>query len=254
MHTTTGFSSHKKRMHSHAHVWRASLALLVGCSMDFGADVIELGPCASGDCIECGSTAGFGDDFEDGVRGDGWYSSDGEGGAQVSEQGGVLILEPGSAGANTAHYLSADLYDAVESSVVVEAVQVLPASALAWTHLQLITPQDERIRLYTQEGSLCASIRPSGTEQVLSCVPYQASAHRWWEIRETDGQLVWRVGPDRTASQVLETMTTTFPVEEVYVELEAGVADAVASPGQARFDNLNPDAATQDGARLICSE
>ncbi|HKX73256.1 MAG TPA: LamG-like jellyroll fold domain-containing protein [Candidatus Saccharimonadales bacterium] len=74
-------------------------------------------------------------------------------------------------------------------------------------------------------------------------VPYDATAMRWWKIRETAGTVYLETSPDATTWTVQRSFERAFDLSKLYLTLRAGTGSNIANPGAAVFDNLNIPAA-----------
>jgi hypothetical protein len=70
-------------------------------------------------------------------------------------------------------------------------------------------------------------------------VPFDRKAHRFWQLHERGGQLLFETSPDGAAWSERGRLDLPFDVSLVRVELSAGVFQYEASPGFAEFDGLN---------------
>ncbi|MGE0787681.1 MAG: hypothetical protein AB7S26_18545 [Sandaracinaceae bacterium] len=210
------------------------VVLLGGCR-GLGADVIELAPC------DGGTTTAFADDFEDGVVDPAWTVFGASEGGSVEETGGSIRLTPSPARGSRASIVTnipVHLTDGVRIEVSVE--EVLASTNLAWTHLQLITDPSDIVRLYVQEGQICASFQPGGGAATeLGCRAHAGAADRVWRIERRGDRIEWGAGPDAAATDVLADSVVPFDVSDVYLQVEAGTSQAVPGVGQVRVTEVD---------------
>ena len=65
---------------------------------------------------------------------------------------------------------------------------------------------------------------------------YDSVAARWWRRRESTGSLFFDTAPDGLAWTTRIPIPDPSPLDDVRIDLGAGTHEAVATPGQARFD------------------
>jgi hypothetical protein len=78
------------------------------------------------------------------------------------------------------------------------------------------------------------------TDGTDSSLTYDATAHRWWRMTETAGDIIFATSPDGTTWTTRRTATAHgMDMTSVRVLLGAGRNTAVGGPFYAYFDNLN---------------
>ena len=91
----------------------------------------------------------------------------------------------------------------------------------------------------SEQGMLRFRLRSGGQIFDRGSVPYSATEHRWWQLRERAGTTYWEMSPD--------AVTWTIGYQEAsganttaFISLAAGTnGTASATPGTAIFDNFN---------------
>lgn len=78
------------------------------------------------------------------------------------------------------------------------------------------------------------------TDGTDSSIAYDATAHRWWRMTETGGDIIFATSPDGTTWTTRRTATAHgMDMTSVRVLLGAGRNTATGGPFYAYFDNLN---------------
>ena len=145
---------------------------------------------------------------------------------------GALTLTIDNTTYSTAELTSDHLHDLRGSSVAVEVTSVpitAPAEGLFW----LGPDSSNHARFMVRGGQLRAAYVLSGSELLLSTSAYDATAHRWWRIREDAGVLFWEVSPDGSAYTTVaeRPVTGLFSVNAVRARLRNYAANtAPAAP------------------------
>jgi len=81
-----------------------------------------------------------------------------------------------------------------------------------------------------------------GARTVAVSLPYSASQHALWRIREYNGVVLWETSPDGSAWTTQGTAATArlFSFQSVNVLLAADTfGEGSPDPGRARYSNLN---------------
>ena len=73
----------------------------------------------------------------------------------------------------------------------------------------------------------------------FASVPYNASQHKVWQVREAGGQVFWELSADGTSFTNLYSGAPPFDVSAVQVLLFADAFTPVSNPGTAEFAKLN---------------
>lgn len=86
---------------------------------------------------------------------------------------------------------------------------------------------------------LFAEINRSGVLDTTQ-VAFDPVAHRWWQIREQSGILLFEVSPTGAIWTTIAQKPTPPFLSDARIELFAGVYQIEVEPvGKARFDNLH---------------
>jgi hypothetical protein len=163
-----------------------------------------------------------------------------------AETGGRLVINLGVSSANDwAGYISTTGYQLANDRAFVEVPQVsspgtntvfLLFASLAFNDGPSIESEGNRLEFRRRVG---------GAIMDRADVIYNSTAHRWWQIRESNGTTYWELSPDGT------TWTTAYQEPSAsnttaFITLVAGTNSAIPSPGAAIFDNLNGGGAPPD--------
>jgi hypothetical protein len=135
-------------------------------------------------------------------------------------------------------YRSRNAYDLTSSEVAVE-VQAVGGEITA---LEVRDFADRGAAIGVEGTNLLAMTVDGNAESTRAQVRYDATAHRYWRLREASGTLFWETSPDRTTWSTLHAQA--LPMPETYVHAYMLAWGQVASVSEARFDNLNTPART----------
>jgi hypothetical protein len=168
----------------------------------------------------------------------------------VADQGSgrlVVTLAANAPGSHYAGYTYASNSDGRGQRVQVELLQVPNASSHANAFFKL----QNGANFANQAGFLVQSnvlvmdtADAAGLLLAHKTLAYSAVAHRFLALAEADGEITFSTSPDGAVWTVRQQTPAPFPLENARVSLGAGTWQAEASPGVARFDNLNSGAAT----------
>jgi hypothetical protein len=212
-----------------------TLPIDLGGAVDMGPPAVDLGGSDLGALPPCGRMTLLSDDFASSQSGPAWIAST-DPGTAVSQGNGQLVIAPASnaSGAHFAGYQSASWYDLTGSRVFVEVPTVTDPASGALTSLEINLPNADTRGISEAGGSLYA-----WNAQNLAVIPYDPTAHRWWQLREQAGTLVFEVSPDGASWTTVASEAPAPPLDLVQVSLTAGTNGPVASPGSAAFASLN---------------
>jgi hypothetical protein len=220
---------------------------------DPGSGGPDAGPDA-GPAAPCGKTDAISDDFEAASIAGAWNGSFQHNGATVTQTGGHLVFAIPTTAGGFAGYISRVTYDLTESQIFVEAPVVPNASANSEMYLELYKDGSNGIKFVLRGGRLHFQTEIAGVTSDVSSAPYVASAHRFWQLRESNHVVYWDVSPTGAPGTFtpLENTPDPFDLTQLFVELSAGDSSADASPGAPEFDNLNVYAGARTGG-LFCA-
>lgn len=168
-------------------------------------------------------------------------------GGTVTQGGGSLNLSPSPNVGTTQLLLSSvGTYSLSSSAGYVKVPAVLNAGSLDEDYTLFLDINNALQWLYGS-GTLKAIAWKAGTQMVLASLPYSASTHLWWRIRETSGTVYWETSPDGLSwtPQASYSTASLFDLSSLKVYFFAETWGSGAStPGTAKFANFNqPDPA-----------
>ncbi len=173
---------------------------------------------------------GIQDTFDDNLTDTSLWTANGP----ATETGGRLECRP--AADDYAWYQSNGVYDLTDSSVRIEVAQA--ANAATWLDLGIDGSSDYFRMGARFNGTMVIGHHAQGVWTYDASLPYSATAHRWWRLRERAGRIYGEVSPDGFSWTVLSSISTPFPVNAMRLRFGAGEQPS-AVPGVAIFDNLN---------------
>lgn len=188
----------------------------------------------------CGALHLLRDDFADGERDFLWnlFTT----GAELLETNGRMEgrFAGGSADDSVA-IESGFRYDLRNSEISVEIQRV--GGRLAQLRARDVTGRG--IGLGVEAGNLKALRRDGGIDQTLALVPYVIDNHRFWRLREENGETVWEASGDRQRWQEIHRDQTFFDASDVHALVES--RGRVSAASELWFDNVNTTAPTSPG-------
>ncbi len=187
----------------------------------------------------CGRPDVFTDDFEDGVTGTMWGWGWQDTGTPVTESGGHAIFTlntPDYSGYSTSRWFN--LHDGRFFIEIPVMVNVLTDAEVIFHALGADDP-GERLTFVQHNGALELSTRGGGTTTVVDSVSYDATGHRWWQLRSTGGTTYWETSPNGIDWTVQAMVPDPAFIGHARIELEVGTYQPETSPGQAHIDNMN---------------
>ena len=190
------------------------------------------------------------DDFEDGARGAHWKlatlntpASVFDSNVVVAEQGGRLEITPlaDASGSHFNGYVSVSGWNLTGARAAVEVAQV--ANSAAHTIFTLAADANNWLRFLVADGRLNFQLRTGGSESSPN-VAHDPAQQRFWRLRhERRGDwVVFETSGDGATWIARRTIARPFALTSLLVELGAGTASAVATPGKAVFDNFRMEA------------
>jgi len=193
------------------------------------------GPDAAVD--ECQEPLALSDNFEDSATHAQWtpFSEDG---VTVVEDGGRLEIDfVARPGTREGGYRSTDTFDLVGRRVFVEVPKMADVTKPREVRLGFESNQQNGYFIEQVEGSLVVGTIVGGTRMDDS-LPYDFNAHRWWQLRELDGEVIVETSGDGASWQERGRYGTESFASAAQIELRMRgiVLDGLDS---VRFDNLN---------------
>ena len=109
----------------------------------------------------------------------------------------------------------------------------------AYVRFGIEVSQDNSLDVIAADGVLYAQKNIGGTKTSVT-LPYNATEHRWWRLREAGGTFHWEVSKDAIGwMQIGSPVTTPLDVSSVHLVVGGGTSQAGSSPGSALLDNVN---------------
>jgi len=197
---------------------------------------------SGGGVVKCGGTSVLVSDFS-GNTPDGIWDIGDWGGATVSETGGELVMAlPMNAANGSGAYMHSEYYyDFRDDFVSVEVTKATNTSASAWAYYEVGPDDNNYVEIYQQGTSIIFGWEIAGSFIEHKKIPYDAVAHRFWQLRETAGTVYFETSADGQKWNIEAEKPTAelFPVDFSRIVLGAGADSGQANPGVARFDRLN---------------
>lgn len=188
----------------------------------------------------CGKVADvLADNYTDGTRAPAWTSF-ANAGTTIAETGGrlQLTLAASSPSAYLAYY-TRRRYDLRDSRLFVEVPQVAATGTTAQAYLQARLDPNNDVEVLEEGGRIYARKEIGGTIMSIASVTYDATLHRWWQIREAAGTTYWETSANGTTWTELASQANPIPLDAIEVQTGAGTYQSVVAPGAVHYDNLN---------------
>jgi hypothetical protein len=161
-----------------------------------------------------------------------------------------LVITPGSSSENAYSGATSPVDDHRRRRVAVEIASMVDTTTEAQAFLFVSTlGGSESVSVEQHVGEIKATaLLPAGERVVLASAPYDAAAHRWWQLRESGGVLHFEVSPDGVMWTELTTLPTPgfFVDDNAQIQLAAGTYSFIpGSLGSVTFtrvlDCLTPE-------------
>jgi hypothetical protein len=170
----------------------------------------------------------------------GWRRTTGYGGCTEAQTDGTVTMTPATAGASKCIYISSRNYRLTESAIAVEVPQVNVGQSNDGqaASMEAVVDSQDRLQVQYKGGNLSFGFYLAGAYSVVTSLPYDAAAHRWWRIRESAGTVYWDTSPDGRKWQSQAQASDPFAVDNLALQL---IATAVRNPTQAaaKFADFN---------------
>ncbi len=194
------------------------------------ASVVPTGPCGT---MEMAAL-----DFDDGTFDPDLFFTWEDDPATATLTGGELVLGAPAGATNVGSGLWSDeIYRMASSRAFIEVVSVDESSD---DYVDFGFGSDYSGYLIGQrQGTLYFAVVVDGDYTTLDSIPYSASDHRWWQVREEDGRVYFETSPDGTSWTTrhdVALMSGVGPL--VAVGVEFWTDDAQPEATAAVFDNL----------------
>lgn len=138
------------------------------------------------------------------------------------EAGGTFTLSFTGAGAAYCGLTSTHRFDLRDSSVTLDAGGA-PGATGFYAYFQVgFSEGNTRHEIERQGNRLDIEQHVDGVESGAVNIEYDATAHRWWRIRESGGDVFFETAPDGADWTVRSTVKAGFDQTAVQVEIGAG--------------------------------
>jgi regulation of enolase protein 1 (concanavalin A-like superfamily) len=98
---------------------------------------------------------------------------------------------------------------------------------------------DNGVEIEVDNGQLTFNYQMAGTWSTGASLPYNATQHRWWRIREQGGSMYWETSADGTSWNT--NLQLAAPIAVTALDVEIGIECGTPCPTapSAAFDNYN---------------
>lgn len=197
---------------------------------------------SSGGSSKCGGTSVLVSDFDKGDLQNLWEINE-WGGATISETAGELVAKlPMNSGEGCGAYVTSKyLYDFREDFVSIEVPRTANVDNASWTALSVGPNENNYIEIFQEGSTINFGMKVDGMYSKLLSIPYEATPHRFWQMRESAGRVYYETSPDGqtwTGQTDVSIMKTLF-LEYSRIYMASGSNPDQTNPGEAHFDRLN---------------
>lgn len=191
--------------------------------------------------VKCGGTSALVSDFS-GTGLTNLWEINMWGGANIAESNGELVYDLSSDGTQSAAYIHSEYYyDFRNDFASVEVLATPGVGKAAEAFLDVSLDEANYVEIYQKDDMLNFGYERTDTYNKIKSIPYDPVAHRFWQMRESDGVVIYETSPDgQTWTNQLEMPEAAlFPLDLVRIYV-GGIGDAgTMGPRQARFDKLS---------------
>lgn len=184
----------------------------------------------------CGRPDVFTDTFDDLHEMWGWSFENPNSPRAVTGGHGVVTLtgSTGYSGFGTSRW-----FDLTGGRVFVEVPVMANPATHAHAIVQVMSGGENRLVIVQENGTLYFDRWLAGVATTIASKPYDATADRWWQLREAGGTVYWETSQDGVSFVTRASAPTPGFAGTVRIELAAGTWQAETAPGEVHFDNLN---------------
>lgn len=155
-----------------------------------------------------------------------------------SQQNGALSVTTNPSAPGYYGIASKARYELKDSALFVEVPQTTALGTTAETQFIIEPNESNKIHIGVTGNSLHMRHRVNGVNSDVF-IPYDATAMRWWQVREANGIIYLETSPDGRTWTARRSFAKAFSLSALAVILQAGTWQTVPNAGNARFDNLN---------------
>lgn len=158
----------------------------------------------------------------------------------VTVGGGFLHLAP-AANTTAKLYLQSSGYFSLRNSAAFVRVQAVSNNGTINNNFTILQDGQNSVWWMYEKGTMYAFRNVAGVQTQVGSLPYVPADHAWWRIRDDGTNVLWDTSADGTV------WTQRFSVPESQVPFVTNIRvmfyteewGPMASPGEARFQNLN---------------
>jgi hypothetical protein len=161
----------------------------------------------------------------------------------ASESAGSLNLAANpNSGTTQVIVNSASSYSLVGSAAQVRVDQVVSSAGSINNRFVLLADTQNFLGWLYESGNLWGFYLVGGVRTNVVTIPYSATRHLWWRLRESAGTVYWETSPDGSTwlKQGSASSASLFTLTSVAVQFYLETFGAgLPAPGQASYSNLN---------------
>lgn len=194
------------------------------------------GPCAGDGLLPAHRVA---DDFADNAVDAALWSTFTFGSVTGSETGGTYQFAVTTAGTGVAQLFTQSTYDLVGDYFAAELVDAGVQEAGLQAYAAMVQ-QDASNQVYitVANGFIGAIENVGGSVTGLAFVAYDAALHRWFRIREFDGDTFWEVSANGVFWTTIHTTTNPIPLDNVTLMIATDTFATLGSPKTVTFGQV----------------
>ena len=183
------------------------------------------------------------DDFNDNSIDTGKWTTGVAAGSSITETGGQLVIAPPVSGTGYSYLDSNDTFSLVGSSLTVEFAGTISTATGVEQIMEIMIDDSNYIMFFIANTGAAMRLVTAAADDSTYTTRDDRMMH-WARIRESSGTIYWETSPDRTNWTIQRSAPSTFSLTSLKVRLSAGCWQSVASPGTAKFDNINLESQT----------
>lgn len=135
-------------------------------------------------------------------------------------------------------FISNGLYDLTGSYMFAEITRPSIGIGTTQAYFQLNQDSNNGLIMVLESTNLTMRVRTAGSNSDTS-ITYDATAHKWWRIRESGGSAYFDTSPNGVDWTNQRTVSTPAFATSVAVDLSSGYYGAETSPTPFILDNFN---------------
>lgn len=183
------------------------------------------------------------DDFNDNSIDTGKWTTGVAAGSSITETGGQLVIAPPVSSTGYSYLDSNDTFSLIGSSLTVEFAGTISTATGVEQIMEIMIDDSNYIMFFIANTGAAMRLVTAAADDSTYTTRDDRMMH-WARIRESSGTIYWETSPDRTNWTIQRSAPSTFSLTSLKVRLSAGCWQSVASPGTAKFDNINLESQT----------